>query len=572
MEKINDLKKLLNDFNLDGYIVPKNDEFFNEYISPDKDRLKYITNFSGSFGLAVLEKKKNYLFVDGRYTFQAKKQSGKLFNIITIPKKLPLDIFKNKKLKIGFDPKLHTQKTLDFFFKRNNCKLIPIRENLIDKIWTKKNNEKASKFYVLPNEAVGKSYLFKLNKVINILKKRRVDIQFISSNENIAWLLNIRGRDSEFTPIPNAYAILSKNKKVIFFCNLKKINKSFKNKFKNIEFVDIKLIYFFLKAIKNKKVLIDSSSCSIYFENILKKENSLISHPDPIYFLKSIKSKIEIKNTIKSHVYDGAALTKFLFWLKKNYLKKNISEISAQEKLLMYRKKNKKFKFLSFPTISGSGPNGAIIHYKATKSSNRKLKKGDIYLVDSGGQYNFGTTDVTRTISLNNNNKKIREIFTRVLKGHIAVATYKLKKNTFGNQIDNAARKSLRSINLDYAHGTGHGVGYFLNVHEGPPAISKNNKINFKEGMIVSNEPGYYKNGKFGIRIENLIRVKKNKKEFIFENLTMVPIDKTLIDKKILKKNEINWVNNYHHSVLKNLKNLMNKVEFSELKNACSKI
>tara|TARA_A100001011_G_C14178431_1_gene785699 strand:- start:490 stop:1206 length:717 start_codon:yes stop_codon:yes gene_type:complete len=238
----------------------------------------------------------------------------------------------------------------------------------------------------------------------------------------------------------------------------------------------------------------------------------------------------------------------------------------------MYRKKNKKFKFLSFPTISGSGPNGAIIHYKATKSSNRKLKKGDIYLVDSGGQYNFGTTDVTRTISLNNNNKKIREIFTRVLKGHIAVATYKLKKNTLGNQIDNAARKSLRSINLDYAHGTGHGVGYFLNVHEGPPAISKNNKINFKEGMIVSNEPGYYKNGKFGIRIENLIRVKKNKKEFIFENLTMVPIDKTLIDKKILKKDEINWVNNYHHSVLKNLKNLMNKAEFSELKNACSKI
>ena len=309
MEKINDLKKLLNDFNLDGYIVPKNDEFFNEYISPDKDRLKYITNFSGSFGLAVLERKKNYLFVDGRYTFQAKKQSGKLFNIITIPKKLPLDIFKNKKLKIGFDPKLHTQKTLDFFFKRNNCRLIPIKENLVDKIWIKKSNEKASKFYVLPNEAVGKSYLYKLNKVINILKKKRVDIQFISSNENIAWLLNIRGRDSEFTPIPNAYAILSKNKKVIFFCNLKKINKSFKNKFKNIEFVDIKLIYFFLKAIKNKKVLIDSSSCSIYFENILKKENSLISHPDPIYFLKSIKSKIEIKNTIKSHVYDGAALT-----------------------------------------------------------------------------------------------------------------------------------------------------------------------------------------------------------------------------------------------------------------------
>ena len=236
----------------------------------------------------------------------------------------------------------------------------------------------------------------------------------------------------------------------------------FKKKFKNINFIDIKYTDLFLSKIKNKKVLIDPSSCSIYFENILKKNNKINEFLDPIYFLKSIKSKKEIKNTIKSHIYDGAALTKFLFWIKKNYKKKNINEISAQEKLLKFRKKNKNFKFLSFPTISGSGPNGAIIHYKASKKSNRKLKKGDIYLVDSGGQYNFGTTDVTRTISLNNNNKRIKDIFTRVLKGHIAVANYKLKNKTCGAQIDIAARKPLKEINLDYAHGTGHGVGYFL--------------------------------------------------------------------------------------------------------------
>ena len=210
----------------------------------------------------------------------------------------------------------------------------------------------------------------------------------------------------------------------------------------------------------------------------------------------------------------GQLSQSFYFGFKK-IIKKRINEIDAQEKLFSFRKKNKNFKFLSFPTISGSGPNGAIIHYKATKDSNRKLKNGDIYLVDSGGQYNFGTTDVTRTISLNNKSKKIKEIYTRVLKGHIAVASYSLKKNTTGSQIDNAARRSLKSINLDYAHGTGHGVGYFLNVHEGPQAISKNNKICFKEGMIVSNEPGFYKNGKFGIRIENLIRVKKRKKVFV---------------------------------------------------------
>ena len=246
--------------------------------------------------------------------------------------------------------------------------------------------------------------------------------------------------------------------------------------------------------------------------------------------------------------------------------------MSAQEKLLEFRKKNKNFKFLSFPTISGSGPNGAIIHYKATKKSNRKLQKGDIYLVDSGGQYSFGTTDVTRTISLGNNNRRIKDIFTRVLKGHITVASFKLNKNTCGDKIDTAARASLKKINLDYAHGTGHGVGYFLNVHEGPHAISKNNKVNFREGMIVSNEPGYYEKGKFGIRIENLVRVKKNNKGYSFDNLTMVPIDKSLIKKNILKKSEVVWLNNYHDNVFKKLKKFMNKNELIELKEACSAI
>jgi Xaa-Pro aminopeptidase len=479
---------------------------------------------------------------------------------------------KKKRLKIGFDPKLHTQKTLKIFFNKTNCKLISINENLIDKLWIKKENSNLKKFYILPEKAIGQNYRLKINKLTNVLNKKKIDFQFISASENIAWLLNIRGQDSEFTPIPNAYLALSSNKKINLFCNLKKINYDFKKKFKDIRFIDIKYTDLFLSKIKNKKILIDSSSCSIYFENILKKNNKIAEFLDPIYFLKSIKSKIEIKNTIKSHIYDGAALTKFLFWLKKNYRKQNVNEINAQEKLLKFRKENKDFRFLSFPTISGSGPNGAIIHYKASKKSNRKLKKGDIYLVDSGGQYNFGTTDVTRTVSLNNDNKRIKDIFTRVLKGHIAVANYKLKNNTYGAQIDSAARKPLREINLDYAHGTGHGVGYFLNVHEGPHAISKNNKVNFKEGMIISNEPGYYENGKFGIRIENLIRIKKNKKGYSFNNLTMAPIDKSLIDKNILKKNEINWLNNYHRDVFNNLKKFMNKSELSNLRQACSKI
>jgi Xaa-Pro aminopeptidase len=572
MEKINQLKKLFNYYNLDGYIIPKNDEFFGEYIPENKDKLKFISNFSGSYGFALILKNKNYLFVDGRYTLQAKIQSGKFFEIITMPNKFPSDVLKNKKIKIGFDPKLHTQRTLKILFNKTNCKFTSTSSNLIDKLWIQKTNNNFEKFYTLPKKAVGLVYKSKINKLVNLLKKKKVDLQFITASENVAWLLNIRGGDSNYTPIPNSYLAVNSQKKIYLFCDLRKIDIRFKKQFKDLKIIDIKNTSLFLSSIKKKKILIDSFSCSIYLENILKKNNKIIEFLDPVFLLKSIKSKTEIKNSIKSHIYDGAALTKFLIWVKKNYIKNNINEISAQQKLLQFRKKNKNFKFLSFPTISSSGPNGAIIHYKASKESNRKLKRGDIYLVDSGGQYNFGTTDVTRTISLDNNSKKIKDIFTRVLKGHIAVASYKLKKNTCGNHVDIVARKSLKEINLDYAHGTGHGVGYFLNVHEGPQAISKNNKVKFKEGMIVSNEPGYYENGKFGIRIENLIRVKKNKKNYSFHNLTMAPIDKSLINKNILKINEINWLNNYHKDVFKNLKKFMNMSELSDLKQACSEI
>ena len=572
MNKLKKLKKLFNKYKIDGYIVPKNDEFFGEYIPKHKDNLKFISNFSGSYGFALILKKKNYLFVDGRYTLQAKIQSGKIFEIITIPNKFPSDVLKNKKFTIGFDPKLHTEPMISRLFKKSKCNLVPLSQNLINKIWLKKDINKYSKFYKLSDKDSGEKSKNKINKLINILNKNNVDLQFVSASENVAWLLNLRGEDSEFTPIPNSYLILSKNGNVYFFCDLKKIDSKLKKTFKNLIILDIKSIKQFLLKINKKKFQFDLSSCSIFFSNIIKKNNFAIAKQDPIYFLKSIKNKVEIKNTTKTHIYDGVALTKFLFWLKYNFKKKKISEISAQEKLLKFRKNNKTFKSLSFPTISGSGPNGAIIHYKASKKSNRVLKKGDLYLVDSGGQYNYGTTDVTRTISLDNNKSRIKDIFTRVLKGHIAVSNYKLTKNTNGSEIDIVARKPLKQINLDYAHGTGHGVGYFLNVHEGPQGISRGNKVIFKKGMIVSNEPGYYESGKFGIRIENLVTVKKNKKNLKFEDLTLVPIDKTLVEKKLLNKKEIIWLNNYHSKVFNRLKRFMNKFELTELKDACSNI
>ena len=572
MEKIKKLKRIFEREKIDGYIIPKNDEFFSEYIPDHNDRLNFISNFSGSYGFALILKNKNYLFADGRYTLQANNQSGRFFKIITIPGKLPGDILKNKKLSIGFDPKLFTKRSLSIFIGKSKCKYKPLLNNLIDEIWKRKIKINKNKFFILPAESVGEKHQSKINKLINYLKRRKSDFLFITASENNAWLLNIRGRDTKYTPIPYSYILIDKNKNIKFFCDLKKISSTLKKSFKKVEFLDIKNCSKILSEIKRKKFIIDKNSCSYFFENIINKNNKILNFNDPVYFFKAIKKKQEIENIKKAHIYDGVALTKYLFWIKKNFDKKKITEISASQKLFNFRKKNKRFKFLSFPTISGTGPNGAIIHYKATRETNRKLKKGDIYLVDSGGQYEFGTTDVTRTISLKNSNKRVKDIFTRVLKGHIAVANFKLKKNTSGAEIDITARKYLRQIGLNYAHGTGHGVGYFLNVHEGPHAISKRNKINFHEGMIVSNEPGYYEKNKFGIRIENLIYVKGNRKGNAFENLTMAPIEKDLIIPGSLNKYEKKWLNDYHKTVFANLVKSMNKIEALELKKACSAI
>ena len=481
MEKIEKLKKILKREKIDGYIIPKNDEFFGEYVPDHNDRLNFISNFSGSYGLALILKNKNYLFVDGRYTLQANDQSNKNFKVITIPDTMPSDILRKKKLLIGFDPNLFTKKSLSIFFGKSKCEYKPLPKNLIDEVWKRKMKKNENKFFLLPAGSVSEKHQSKINKITNYLKRRKSDFIFITASENNAWLLNIRGRDTEYTPIPSSYILISKNKNIKFFCDLKKLSSTFRSRFDKIKFLDIKICSRILSKIKKSKFIIDNNSCSYFFESIIRKNNKILNFQDPIYFLKAIKGRQEIENIKKAHIFDGVALTKYLFWLKKNFDKKKITEISASQKLFDFRKKNKKFKFLSFPTISGTGPNGAIIHYKATKKTNRRLKKGDIYLVDSGGQYEFGTTDVTRTISLKNSNKRIKDIFTRVLKGHIAVANFKLKNNTSGAKIDISARKYLKQIGLNYAHGTGHGVGYFLNVHEGPHGISKKITLIFKK-------------------------------------------------------------------------------------------
>ncbi len=559
-------KKQFKKFNIDGYIVPKNNEYFNEYVHPSEDRLRFITNFSGSAGFAIILKKKNYLFVDGRYTIQAEYQSGKKYKIITIPDKFPKDIIKtSKKIVLGFDPKLHTEKQLNYFFKIKNVKLKPIEKNLVDLTWLNRPKRKLKPFYSISPKKTGLKISKKISLVKNLLNKNKIDYLFVTAPENIAWVLNIRGHDTNHSPIPNSRLLISKTGKMIFFSNPKKV-RNIKNIKKNTLNEDhLEKILF---KLSNKKIWLDSLTCSVFYKNFLRTENKIIEKIDPIYFFKSIKNNIEIQNMKRIHLIDGIALTKFLFWLKKNFRKKRISEIFAQRKLESFRKRSLFYKFPSFDTISGSGPNSAIIHYKASLKTNRILRNGELYLVDSGGQYEFGTTDVTRTISLNNNSHNIKNIYTRVLKGHIAVSNFKIKNNSTGSQVDHNARKFLKKINLDYPHGTGHGVGVFLNVHEGPYSLSKNNKLNLRNGMILSNEPGYYKKGSFGIRIENLVYIKKNR----FNELTIAPIEKDLINKKILNKTEIKWINSYHKKVKKNLFKFMSHNEKNDLINACSPI
>ena len=555
---INNIKILRSKFkkyNIDGYVIPKNDEFFTEFSKTN--RLKTISNFTGSAGLAVVLKKKSYLFIDGRYAIQSKIESGKNFKIINFEKLINCRLFKNTKL--GLDPKLFTYDQIKkFFLKYNKVKFI--ENNLIDQIIRKKNN-RPFPFFSLSKKIVGESSKSKLNKIFKHLKKKKCDYILISSPENVAWILNIRGNDGPFSPIPNSRLILSKTKKIYLVSQIEKCKNLIKKKIINYnQFLDIKDFPKKISNLKGKNFIIDNQTCSVFFENIIKEKFKIIKREDPTYNLKSIKNKIEINNMKKAHILDGVALTKFIFWLK--YInKKKITEVYAQNKLEKFRKLSKYFLYPSFDTIAGSGKNGAIIHYRASKKNCKIINNKDIFLCDSGGQYKYGTTDVTRTICFSNQSENIKDIYTRVLKGHIAVATTNLSNNSTGQKIDLRARKYLKKCNLDYEHGTGHGVGFFLNVHEGPQSISKTNKIRIKKGMILSNEPGYYKKDKFGIRIENLIYVEKFKKKIFFENLTLVPIEKNLINHGLLTNFEKNYLFRYHLNVYLKISEYLNPRE-----------
>ena len=552
---IKDLKKNFKKFDIDGYIIPKNDEFFSEFSRIN--RLKLISNFTGSAGYAVILKDKNFLFVDGRYTLQAEIESSKNFKIVPYQKIINCKLFKNKK--IGFDPKLFTSDQIKNFFLKNN-KVSIINENLIDRV-SKKNLFFQKPFYSIDSKITGESHKSKINKIQKFLKRNKSNYLLITAPENVAWLLNIRGFDNPNSPIPNCHLLIDNRKNFFIICEKNTTKNLIKEKKINSQqIINTESFEKYIDKLRRKKIIIDKKTCSLFFEKILRKKFKVVKKEDPIYLLKSIKNKIEIQNMINSHILDGVALTKFLYWIKM-INKNKITEYYAQKKLEKFRKMSRNYLYPSFNTIAGTGANGAIVHYRATKQNTKIIKKNDIFLCDSGGQYKYGTTDVTRTICFSKPKNHIKKIFTKVLKGRIAVATSNLNKFNTGRLIDIRARKSLKKINLDYQHGTGHGVGFFLNVHEGPQAISKHNNVKILEGMILSNEPGYYKKGQFGIRIENLIYVKKIKKKLFFENLTLAPIDKDLINYKELSISEKNYMFKYNMEIYSKISNFLTKNE-----------
>ena len=435
-------------------------------------------------------------------------------------------------------------------------KIKNIDKNLIDQIWVDKPKKKKSK----PFTVGGISTSGKVNYIKRYLYNSNADYYLITACDSIAWIFNIRAKDIKYSPLFLSKALIHKSGKCYVFSDF--------NNSKNIKFgVDIEFrntleVNNFVNNLHKKDTIIcDANTVSFSLANQIKNKAKLKIEGDLIQLLKSKKNRLEKNGMIECHKRDGIALTKFIYWIKNNLKKKKISELDAIKYLDNKRKKSEKFFSLSFPTIAGTGSNGAIVHYRANKKTNKTIKTSDLFLVDSGAQYLDGTTDVTRTICFDTPSPEQIEMYTRVLKGHIAVASSKIKYGETGKKLDRLARKPLKEINCNFDHGTGHGVGCFLNVHENPPSISKNSKIKFEDGMIVSNEPGYYKANHYGIRIENLILSKLSNGTITFKTITIAPLERLLIDHSLLNAKEINWVNRYHQRVRKILTPSMNSNE-----------
>ncbi len=573
------LQSKLKDRNIDAVIINRSDEFLNEYISPYAERLQFITNFSGSAGKAIILQNEAYLYIDGRYTFQAEEQINpdeiKSRHIKLFWEDIKKYVIK-KNFNIGIDPKLHSineiQKIQEYI-EHTSSTIEFLDSNIVDSIWVNKPIIKYSKIFDHPIKFAGKDRVNKLNNFVNFLNNNNIDHYLVTGLDNIAWLLNIRADDILYTPLVFSYLLVSKKYKPDLYIKKNKLNhKLYIELEKKINIHSIHNIEnIFLKIVDNETVGLDFSITTYYFLKILKKYNiKFKSIKNPLILSKAIKNQTEQNGAINANLRDGVSITRFIYWLKNEMDINSTSELSASNYLKKLRSENELFHSLSFDTISAFGKNAALPHYRVSEISNRSFKKNNIYLVDSGAQYYDGTTDITRTIILGKATEEQKDRFTRVLKGHIALSNHIFRKGTKGNDIDFLARKSLKEIGCDYDHGTGHGIGSFLSVHEAPQRIAKKSmfeNIELVPGMILSNEPGYYKINEYGIRIENLILVRERTKYlFFFENLSWCPIDQDLIDKNLLNKIEIDWIDNYHLNVFNNLKIYMSDKEKEWLK------
>ena len=551
---------------LTGFVIPRADQQQNEYVAPSEERLAWLTGFTGSAGMAIVLTREAAVFVDGRYTLQAGKQvdrkAWQVEPLVEPPPEHWLTRHLAKGDRLGFDPWLHTSaaaERLAAACAKAGAELIAVETNPVDAIWHERPPPPLGPVSIQGLQFSGESEAEKLKRIRLEISKLGADALVLSDSHGVAWAFNIRGADVSHTPLPLSYALVPKDGRPTIFIDHRKLSNSTRDHLEqsaDVEEPDKLAQKLTELARQGGSIALDSATAADALSRLIKSAGGKpVAGNDPVSLLKAVKNITEIEGTRTAHHRDAVALTRFLAWVDREAPSGALTEIDAVEALETFRRQTGALKDVSFPTISGTGPNGAIVHYRVTRKSNRRIAPGDLLLIDSGAQYQDGTTDVTRTIAVGEPTAEMRDRFTRVLRGHIAIARAVFPDGTTGAQLDPFARQFLWQAGLDFEHGTGHGVGSYLSVHEGPARISKLGTTPLKRGMILSNEPGYYKADAYGIRIENLELVVgadikgAEKPVNAFETLTFAPIDRRLIEVTMLDPAELKWLNDYHAKV-----------------------
>ncbi|NML06719.1 aminopeptidase P family protein [Sphingomonas sp. G-3-2-10] len=592
-DRLSALREQLKRDALDGFVVPLTDEHMSEYVGAYAQRLGWLTGFQGSAGSAVVLPEQAAIFTDGRYTLQVRQQvSADHWQYVPVPQ-VSVEGWLGEHApdggRIGYDPWLHTRAWVEAARKalaERGAELVAVNANPIDAVWSDRPAQSDAVLSVQSDANAGKSSAAKRAEIADWLHERKADAVVLSALDSIAWAFNIRGDDVSHTPVALAYAIVNSDGTADLFVAREKMTDAVAQHLGNaIRVHDRAAFAPALKAFAGKRVAADPErAVAAIFDSLDAGGAKILSLRDPVVLAKAIKNPVEIAGHRAAQARDGAALSRFLRWMEIEAPKGGLTELSAADRLREFREETGVLKDLSFDTISGTGPNGAIPHYKVTEESSLAIELGHLYLVDSGGQYADGTTDVTRVIPIGEPTQEMRDRFTRVLKGHIAIATAAFPEGTVGAQLDSFARRPLWDVGLDFAHGTGHGVGSYLSVHEGPQRIAQPfypggaSLEPLKVGMFLSNEPGFYKAGEFGIRIENLVLVVDKdipgaeQKMMGFETLTFVPIERDLVDPTLLSFEERAWLNAYHAQTLAILGPLLEGDDLAWLEGKCAEI